>query len=103
VSTTVLNIGNRERGDRSPIHESDERMKPAIMLVCVALLCNGCVPLIAGAITSNALERNADRKETHESHRHRERMRELDLQERLMDRQYPQGGGDAGIVRDNPY
>ena len=76
------------------------------MLVCVALLLShmvGCVPLIAGAITHNALERNSDRKEWTEKHRHQERMRELDLQERLMDRQYPQGSGDAGIVRDNPF
>jgi hypothetical protein len=79
-------------------------MKTAIMLMCVVLLCNGCVPLIAGAITHNALERNSNRKEWVEKHRHQERMRELDLQEKLINRQYPQqDSGDAGIVRDAPY
>lgn len=81
-------------------------MNRAIVMVCVALLCNGCVPLIAGAITHNALENNANRKEWQEKHRHQERMRELDLQEKLINRQYPQSNyssGDAGIVRDDPY
>ena len=75
-------------------------MNRAIELVCVVLFCQGCVPMMAGAITHNALERNADRKEWQEKHRHQERMRELDLQEKLINRQLP---ADAGIVRDNPY
>lgn len=77
-------------------------MNRVIVLVCVVLLCNGCVPMMAGAITHNALERNADRKEWQEKHRHQERMRELDLQEKLINRQYPQGS-DGGIVRELPY
>lgn len=78
-------------------------MNRAIVMVYVALFCNGCVPLMAGAITHNALERNADSKETHERHRHQERMRELDLQEKVINRQYTPSSSDAGIVRDDPY
>jgi hypothetical protein len=77
-------------------------MKRAITLLCFALL----VPNMTGCgllILHSALERNADNKETHEQHRHQERMRELQLQERLMDKQYPQGGTDAGIVREAPF
>lgn len=79
-------------------------MKTAIVTICFALL----LPNMTGCgllILHSALERNADRKEIHEQHRHQERMRELQLQERLQDRQYPQGGytTDAGIVRDNPF
>lgn len=59
--------------------------------------------MIAGAITHNALERNANRKEWQEKHRHQEKMRELDLQEKLINRQYQQDGADAGIVRDIPF
>ncbi len=81
-------------------------MKAAITVICFALLSGGCVPMIAGAITHNALENNHNRKEWVEKHRHQERMRELDLQEKLINRQYPQGSytsSDAGIVRDDPY
>ncbi len=79
-------------------------MKAAITIICFALTCmSGCVPLIAGAITHDALGRNADRKEWVEKHRHQERMRELDLQEKVINRQYPQGEVDGGIVRDNPF
>ncbi len=81
-------------------------MKAAITIICFALLSNGCVPMMAGAITHNALERNADRKEWVEKHRHQERMRELDLQEKVINRQYPQspqGEVDGGIVRESPF
>ena len=78
-------------------------MKRAITLLCFALF----VPNMTGCgllILHSALERNADNKETREAHRHQERMRELQLQERLQDRQYPTNvGADAGIVRDNPF
>jgi hypothetical protein len=77
------------------------------MLVAI-LLCttSGCVPLMAGAITHNALERNSDRKEWQEKHRHQEKMRELDIQEQWVKQQtpqYPTYTTDAGIVRDNPF
>jgi hypothetical protein len=83
------------------------------MLVAI-LLCttSGCVPLMAGAITHNALERNSDRKEWQEKHRHQEKMRELDLQEKWMKMQQPQAPTyptyptyptDAGIVRESPF
>jgi hypothetical protein len=64
------------------------------------------LPNISGCgliILHNALERNADRKASHEEHRHQERMKELQLQERLQDKQYPQVPTDAGIVRDTPF
>jgi len=81
-------------------------MKATLTLIIFALLLpnmTGCVALIGGVVANNALERNADRKEIQERHRHQERMRELQLQERLQDKQYPQPTTDAGIVRDNPF
>jgi hypothetical protein len=71
-----------------------------LIVLVILLNTTGC----AGLIVASALSRNADRKETHEYHRHQERMRELDLQERLMNRQYPQSQTtDAGILRESPY
>ena len=64
------------------------------------------VPNVTGCgllVVHNALERNADRKELQERHRHQERMRELELQERLMNKQYPEQGDAGSIVRDNPF
>lgn len=83
-------------------------MKAVAKLICLALLLSnttGCVALIGGVVANNALERHDDRKTLQERNRHQERMRELQLQERLQDKQYPQvqTGGDAGIVRDNPF
>jgi hypothetical protein len=78
-------------------------MKKLIIVVLLVIPnTTGC----AGLIVASALSRNADRKETHEYHRHQERMKELDLQERLMNKQYPQvypQATDAGIVREPPY
>jgi hypothetical protein len=79
-------------------------MRQAITLLCMALL----LPNMTGCgllILHSALERNADRKETHEAHRHQERMRELDLQQRLQDKQYPQVYTTDGgaIVRETPF
>ena len=78
-------------------------MSRAIAIVLMTLI----LPNTTGCgyiILNNALERHADRKEVQERNRHQERMRELELQEKLMNKQYPQQGGDAGaIVRDNPF
>jgi hypothetical protein len=84
-------------------------MKNYILLLLLLCAPSGCVPLMAGAITHNALERNSDRKEWQEKHRHQEKMRELDIQERWVKAQQPQVQQaptyttDAGIVRDNPF
>ena len=72
------------------------------MLLLVVFNTTGC----AGLIVANALDRNADRKELHEKHRHQEKMRELDLQDKWMKMQQPQAptyATDAGIVRDTPF
>lgn len=79
-------------------------MNKLLAIVGIALV----LPNLTGCgyiILNNALERHADHKEQAERNRHQERMRELQLQERLQDKQYPQvtTGGDAGIVRDNPF
>jgi hypothetical protein len=55
------------------------------------LLTNGCL-----------LQAMNDRKLQEAEWRHQERMRELQLQERLQDKQYLQVG-DGGLVRDNPF
>ena len=72
----------------------------AIVVFCFTT--SGCVPFIV----HNALERNADNKERYETHRHREKMRELDIQEKALKQQapqYPTYETDGGIVRDNPF
>lgn len=80
-------------------------MSKAFAIISILLI----LPNVTGCgllVLHSALERNADRKEVQERHRHQERMRELYLQERLQDKQYPQqptSSGDAGIVRDNPF
>lgn len=72
-------------------------MGRVIILLLILPNISGCGLLVL----HSALERNADNKETHESHRHQERMRELDIQERQLQRVQPLQ--DAGIVRDNPF
>lgn len=73
-----------------------------LMLLLVVFNTTGC----AGFIVASALGRNADRKEWQEKHRHQEKMRELDLQEKWMKMQQPQAPTyttDAGIVRETPF
>jgi len=80
-----------------------------MLLLFILSTTSGCVPLMAGAITHNALERNSDRKEWQEKHRHQEKMRELDIQEMSVRQQtpqtpiYPTFTVDAGIVREMPF
>lgn len=67
-----------------------------IVLLLILPNITGCGLLIL----HSALERNADRKDTHEQHRHQERMRELDIQDKAL--RLPKES-DAGIVRESPF
>jgi len=71
-------------------------MKAIILLI--ALSTTGCVPVIAGM----ALRDHGDRKWQEMEYRHKEKMRELDIQERTLKQNAPQQSNGA-IVRDNPY
>lgn len=72
-------------------------MKALVLLLIILPNTTGC----GLYVLHNALERNADNKDRYEQHRHQERMKELELQEkRDKMRQTPTNGE---IVRNNPF
>lgn len=69
------------------------------LLMCALVLPNsGCAAVIA----ASAIRNHQDRKWQEMEYRHKERMRELDLQERQLKQNLPPQPSSA-IVRDNPY